>query len=554
MILIVLVTVVLVFVMLEFYFNSAAIQISEQANERTAKTVKQNIDAYMEEMIMTAERMEELYLHMAENAYVNGVEFVIRKDIDTISVFDEQGNLLINSDSRILKPQAKVSQESWFQKGQSAKADIVFTEPHVQRLYESSYPWVISMVKKIKDEEKAGIVLVDMNFKNIKELCTSKDVTDGEVYIVDSKGSVIFHPNQQMLYAGIQDESIPHALKLKDQTEVVSYGSGKHVISVYGLTSNDWSVVVVNDMKWFDAIMENTVSSMAGLVLFILSVILLLSVVSAFFISRPLKRLVRLMATAERGDFSVRAKERGYYEVVELTQSFNSMIHRISQLLEDVKKEHALLRKSEMKTLHEQINSHFLYNTLDSVIWMSEVDDKTNAIKMLKALSKFFRLSLSRGKEMIPLEEEVRHVENYLIIQKMRYGEAFEYEILMDQDILHLSVLKMVLQPIVENSVLHGFQGMSDEGMIRIHGSRTAGKLLLSVQDNGCGIRAEKLERILEIDPVNKTGVGIKNVNERIRLMFGEGYGLSYESQPDFGTKVEIRLPVGLQEETKGQG
>lgn len=365
-------SVILAFSVLEYYFNDAAVQISVQSNEQSVKNVQKSIDSYMDEMLMIAEKTEELFRKHIGSDEIEQIEFVIREDIDTIAVFRRDGKLLMKSDDRPIKEQVDVSTETWFQKALAADGEVIFTALHVQRLYKGAYPWVISMARKIYCQGQEGIVLVDMNFANIKKLCTSKDISDEEIYILDEEGNVIYHPNQQMLYAGIQDSSIAYAMELKNETKAVTFDGMRHIISSCLMDSNGWKIVIVNDMKWLELLIEKIKYS-----------------------------AVKLMQTAQDGDFSVRASGKGYYEVEELTSSFNSMVNQISKLLADIKREHELLRKSEMKTLHEQINSHFLYNTLDSVIWMAEVDDKENSIKMLKALSKFFRLSLSSGKEKI---------------------------------------------------------------------------------------------------------------------------------------------------------
>lgn len=365
-------SVILAFSVLEYYFNDAAVQISVQSNEQSVKNIQKSIDSYMDEMLMIAEKTEELFRKHIGSDEIEQIEFVIREDIDTIAVFRRDGKLLMKSDDRPIKEQVDVSTETWFQKALAADGEVIFTALHVQRLYKGAYPWVISMARKIYCQGQEGIVLVDMNFANIKKLCTSKDISDEEIYILDEEGNVIYHPNQQMLYAGIQDSSIAYAMELKNETKAVTFDGMRHIISSCLMDSNGWKIVIVNDMKWLELLIEKIKYS-----------------------------AVKLMQTAQDGDFSVRASGKGYYEVEELTSSFNSMVNQISKLLADIKREHELLRKSEMKTLHEQINSHFLYNTLDSVIWMAEVDDKENSIKMLKALSKFFRLSLSSGKEKI---------------------------------------------------------------------------------------------------------------------------------------------------------
>ncbi len=336
-------SVILAFSVLEYYFNDAAVQISVQSNEQSVKNVQKSIDSYMDEMLMIAEKTEELFRKHIGSDEIAQIEFVIREDIDTIAVFRRDGKLLMKSDDRPIKEQVDVSTETWFQKALAADGEVIFTALHVQRLYKGAYPWVISMARKIYCQGQEGIVLVDMNFANIKKLCTSKDISDAEIYILDEEGNVIYHPNQQMLYAGIQDSSIAYAMELKNETKAVTFDGMRHIISSCLMDSNGWKIVIVNDMKWLELLIEKIKYSAVKLIFATLIFAVCAAVIGAIFIIRPLKRLVKLMQTAQDGDFSVRASGKGYYEV----------------------------------------------------------DDRENSIKMLKALSKFFRLSLSNGKEKI---------------------------------------------------------------------------------------------------------------------------------------------------------
>ena len=204
-------------------------------------------------------------------------------------------------------------------------------------------------------------------------------------------------------------------------------------------------------------------------------------------------------------------------------------------------------RKLELKALQHQINPHFLYNTLDSIIWMAESKDE-NIVPMTEALSKLFRISLSRGKELIQLSDELDHVRNYLFIQSMRHLNKFDYEISAPQELLSCKTLKLILQPIVENSIYHGIKNMAGKGTIRITAYQEEEKLVIRLEDNGIGMDAEMLERLLN-EPVNEksskgSGIGVHNVNERIKLYFGQEYGLRFESELDKGTTAFVYLPL----------
>lgn len=230
------------------------------------------------------------------------------------------------------------------------------------------------------------------------------------------------------------------------------------------------------------------------------------------------------------------------------------MVRRIRQLMNQVKEEQEQLRRSELKALYSQINPHFLYNTLDSVVWLAQSGDEKNVIHIVMALAKFFRMSLSGGRESITVEEELQQVENYLIIQQMRFDNAFTYEISCEDEVRKAITPKIVLQPLVENAIVHGLGTLSGAGNITVTAKRQDDLLLFEVRDNGCGIPLEKLDHILETSPNSQSGFGLKNVHERIRLGCGPEYGLELTSKPDEETMVRVRLPLQFDDTQKEVG
>ena len=221
--------------------------------------------------------------------------------------------------------------------------------------------------------------------------------------------------------------------------------------------------------------------------------------------------------------------------------------------MQDIVTEHEEKRKSEFDSLQAQINPHFLYNTLDVIVWQIENEKQSEAVHTVTALARFFRLSLGKGKNIVTVKAEIDHVKNYLMIQHMRFKNKFDYEFEVDEDVLELSSLKLMLQPLVENAIYHGMEFMDGDGLIKISTWREADELYLSVTDNGLGMTEDKVSLVLEGKSNSGngrgSGIGVKNVNERIKLYFGEDYGLKIDSEPDVGTTIIIYLPAKRYEE-----
>jgi two-component system sensor histidine kinase YesM len=252
------------------------------------------------------------------------------------------------------------------------------------------------------------------------------------------------------------------------------------------------------------------------------------------------------MKQVEKGHFDIRVDIESTNEIGKLARTFNLMIGRIRELMNQIVEEQEKKRISELKALQAQIQPHFLYNTLDSIIWMAEVGKMENVVIMTSALAKLLRSSISKGEELVPLSVELEHVENYLTIQSIRYRNKFTYSIQVDEAILSCKILKIVLQPLVENAVYHGMKHKSDPGHIRITGRKQGSVIEIKVADDGLGIEPGRLEMLLakgkRPEEVKKS-LGLQNINDRIQLYFGEQYGLTVESEPEEGTTVTLRIP-----------
>jgi two-component system sensor histidine kinase YesM len=279
------------------------------------------------------------------------------------------------------------------------------------------------------------------------------------------------------------------------------------------------------------------------------------SVLAAWGISRsiyiPIKKLHDATTTITKNDLQALVTHDNVDEITEMGMSFNIMIGRIRELLAAKVKEQENLKKAELRALQAQINPHFLYNTLDTIIWMTESRKTDQVIEIVRALSSFFRISLSKGKDWITIGEEVERTRNYLTIQKMRYRDILDYQIEVDEAVSGNTVLKLILQPLVENALYHGIKNKRQGGTIVVRAKqRNEREVLLQVEDNGIGFTTERLAQLqaeLEDDSGEiklESGFGIGNVNQRIRLYYGKQYGISIKSEYNFGTCVTLVIPA----------
>jgi two-component system, sensor histidine kinase YesM len=282
------------------------------------------------------------------------------------------------------------------------------------------------------------------------------------------------------------------------------------------------------------------------------------SVVAAWGLSRsiytPIKKLHDVTTTITKNDLQALMTSDNVDEITELGMSFNIMIGKIKELLDSKIKEQENLKRAELRALQAQINPHFLYNTLDTIIWMAESKKTDQVVEIVSALSSFFRISLSKGMDWITIGEEVERIRSYLTIQKMRYHDILDFKINVDEDVSENTILKLILQPLVENALYHGIKNKRQGGTIIIRAKRKGeDEVLLEVEDNGIGFTPEKLAQLrAELDDDSgdiklESGFGIGNVNKRIRLYYGKQYGLSVQSEYATGTRVILVIPAKME-------
>jgi len=481
-----------------------------------------------------------------------------RPNIASIFILGRNKRVIGNTQNERINQKYDFFGQAWYRQAVENPGESNYISPHKQNYVVGSSKYVISLCRSINSfdtKDVLGVMMIDLNLQALDDICRNVQLgKNGYIFVVDQLGNQIFHPGgihgQEPANGGLtsSDEILISAVL---GTESGSFTQEFHrevqQITYQKIDSTGWVVVAVTPYREIIDDISKTRNSLILIGIICLMVTFLITLLISAAITRPLRDLEKRMEAAEQGDLAVSSVEYPHDEVGKLSRKMDSMLAKISGLMQDVVHEQESKRKSEMKALQAQINPHFLYNTLDSIVWMAETNNR-DVVLMTEALARLFRITLSRGEDQISLEQELEHVRNYLIIQSIRYVNKFDYSITCDTSLYSCRVLKLILQPLVENSIYHGVKSKRQMGQIRITARDVERKLLIEVTDNGIGMTPEKAANLLfESEPGrrrNQGGIGVLNVHERIQLYYGQEYGLKFISMPGEGTTVQIWLPL----------
>ena len=473
----------------------------------------------------------------------------------SVACYTNDGKLTEASPIATEKPGVDVKSQKWFQDAAGELENFHFSTPHVQNLFDDPsyrYYWVVSLSRTVEltrnGNTMLGVLLVDMNYSSIEQLLEKANTdTSGEyVYLMAPDGEIIYHPKQNLIHMGLYEENNTEAAGYEDTTVKENFHGEKRLVTVKTISYTGWKLISVVPMKSFSMGMTGMRNLVVLLVaLTVLAAVMLNQMVSAR-ISKPLRRLNDSVKEWEAGNMNPDIYIGGSMEVEHLGKTLRSTVAQIRQLMDDIVVEQEEKRKSELDALQSQINPHFLYNTLDSIVWMITGERYDDAVFMITQLASLFRISLSKGKTVIKIEDEVKHARNYMNIQKIRYKNSFEVDFQIEEDILDGCIVKLVLQPLLENAIYYGMEFMDGEGEIHVRGYRKDKDVYLEVEDNGLGMPEEEAAELLngkERPHKHGSGVGLVNVHSRLKLRFGEAYGLVIHSCPDEGMMVQIHIP-----------
>ena len=541
---------------MEAYLNSYLEEV-----DSIAKNV--NYNYYLQDYLETVIKEEDDYVdggigknmrsyEMSSQAFSDTL--LSRADISSIMIFGKKKMLLNRSMYTYQKVALDYSKLDWYAKAVAKPQDAIITGPNRHSFFDTDDE-VISLSREVQSYENGtfrGVILINLNMNKITEICNSfQEKQENFICIINDKGELVYEQqNGRERFAFDEKENrqeLNTALgKTKESCFRLNYRGEKYLVTRTDMKTTGWTLV---SMVPYKSVMAETMAISGVMILavaitLIVTLLLLNRILTG--VVKPLKKLEKYMVQVNPDNMDQRMEILTDDEIGHLSMKFNQMMDRIRNLKEQVIEEQEDKRKYELQALQAQINPHFLYNTLDSIIWMAETND-SNIVAMTEALAKLFRISLNKGNEEISLERELEHVKNYLIIQSMRYADKFTYEISAEPGVERCRTIKLILQPIVENCIYHGIKKKRGTGKITIRAYRREQNLIIEVSDDGCGMPEEICRKILsdeiESEDISGSGIGVKNVNERIQLRFGKKYGLSYSSEEGVGTTVTYVLP-----------
>lgn len=470
------------------------------------------------------------------------IKTVVDTDNNLVSavVITKDGRILSNESHLEMKTSHNMMEERWYKQAIMSKSRPTLTSARKEKLSPKRENLVVSVTQEIRDDKNKniGVVRLDIDYRAIeKYLSTLKLGKKGYAFIVDGNGNIVYHPDEGVFTSDKLKQKYMEDLHKKD-------GYGKDYLRYVKhekIPDSDWKIVGVatlDELKTIKSTLLKTVL-LTSIFTIIIAAFGIFFVISRW--GRSIKRLQRVMNSIEGGKQEVRAEEEGSVEIRDLAVNFNRMLDKIDGLMGEIKEKEQDIREYELKALVGQINPHFLYNTLDTIIWMAEFNDGESVVETTKSLAKYFRLSLNQGNEKISLKDEIDHVRQYLFIQKKRYGEKLNYRIEELPQFGDFVLPKLVLQPIVENAIYHGIKELNRPGNIDIVVEQKEDFLTVTVRDDGKGFEQSSVKEGMLY---RLGGVGVKNVDKRLKLFFGAEYRMEICSEKDKFTEVTFFFPM----------
>lgn len=559
------ITIVILSFLLYNLFSNRIITMKTESAEQFLTQTKRTLEDYLR----TNRRISDALYYsvikdtdLSEGSFDDSFNLVYESNKDnliSIALYGKDGRIISSMPVNYDKEASEVISQDWYIKATHEVENLHFSLPHVQNITEDSqegYHWVISLSRYVELTSDGvpthGILLIDMKYSGIEQILekVNSGNTSDYIYLSDEDGNIIYHPKQEMMNAGLYVEETTNNASNPDGSYEQKVQGEDKIVLTKTVSYTGWKLIHVVSKSGYSL----GLYKMRSMVIFFICATLL----GILFINQQLSRGVT--SPLIRLDESIREIENetlnpdiyigGPKEVEHLGKTLQSYVQTIRELMDEVVEEQELKRRSELDALQSQINPHFLYNTLDSVMWMIEDQQNDGAVYMIKELAKLLRISISKGRTIISIRDEILHAKSYMNIQNIRYKNQFSYTFDIADEILDCCTVKLIIQPLLENAIYHGVQGMEDDGEIIIRGRTDGKEIFLDVMDNGYGMTKDQVDHLLdgEIEEDSSgskrgNGVGLKNVNSRIKMRFGQEYGLEIESERGEGTTMRIRIP-----------
>jgi two-component system sensor histidine kinase YesM len=540
------------------YFSIEAIFMDESINssEQTIDAGSSYLELYVDNLklfsnLIANNENTHQYLIDGQNEVdtENLIADIINADdyIRTVIIVSADGRILSNEKSINMTMSENMMEEPWY-------VDILVNDEaslsgaKLTNFSMNKDNWVISLATQVIDEdEHIGVVIIDFDYQGIEKLMDNIDLgSEGYAYIVNSQNQIVYHPDTDYF---IDENKKSELIEMSMMVDGYHQEMNKTSYSV-DLEGTDWKLIGVSSLDGLAVFRRQLLETTILLLIVLLLVVLGSGYYFGGLITKPIKELEDTMMNLDQSFTNLVNEDIKTKEIKSLAVHYNQMIKKIQLLLNEINENQKYLRTYEIQALHSQINPHFLYNTLDTIVWMAEFEDSESVIEITKSLANFFRLSLSKGREVIPLRDEISHVEQYLKIQKQRYSDKLNYKLDLDDSLLDYIVPKIILQPIVENAIYYGIKEKDGPGVIDISIKDLDDVIVIKIKDDGKGIDKHKLVEINEkliyntvsyIED-NKSGIGLYNVQKRIQLYYGENYGISVQSVKNEGTIITIKI------------
>lgn len=565
-----------------FLYNGAKAFVKSQVSTSNYELIKQlnnNIDTTLDELkritlILSSDRNLREILHKERgrpvDEFLKDDQFMagkfnevtgLRPYIEGIYIFSYNGETYqYRGSNSSIRTDYLFTRTNWFNTMKKLDLRTLLIPSYIpdEILSEGTPKKVISYISEITDNksgESIGYILIHINNKIFENLFQTTNVGDYlDFVIIDPNKTILYHKDSDFISTQFRSNYISNLLQQKSGKLFEKIDGQTNLIVFHQSNNTQWTIIGSVPLKTVYKDIINLRYIVISLILLSILISIILSILFSNSVTKPIFRLKKYMKEVEGGNFAKTIPIESMDEIGELSQSFNQMIIKIDSLIQRVYKTEILKQEAELNALQAQINPHFLYNTLQIMDIMAE-DEGIEAISTLcQNLSKIFRYSISQGKELVEISKELEHAQNYIYIQKTRFLDKFNVIYQVDQSLLKYKILKLIIQPLIENAILHGVENRQGRCTIIIDISKEEDSILIRVMDNGKGMTQEELETLraslneeiihAEIYDNSRRSIGIKNVNSRIKLYFGEQYGVFIESELNVGTNVTIRIPI----------
>ncbi len=557
-------------------------QASRMLAEQTAEQITRHLETYLEELerlslfpyfhrnvmdillrdVPDAVSPNELYQeYQLFNDMFNNIMLNPRKDLFNVFLYREDGTRYFNSRVNVtLNGDYDWKASDWYRKTRQAEGDVVYTADAGQDGRFSLLPYEIFSISRLiksEDGEVLGVILIDANFEGVEEILRDIGLgAEANVILKDEENQILYAQNTSYLN-DLKNIDTDTANKLHAEARTLFIGNDQSSMTGWKAT------VIIPSSEIYDSFI-----SLRGILIWLSAVFGIITLIATYWISesmtRPIRTMHQMMRKVEHGNYDVELEPVTQDEIGNLGHAFNKMSARIKELIHEVYEFNLRQKDAELNNLKMQIRPHFLYNTLEAIRSLAELSDNRDVADMSGSLGSILRYSIKNHQRLVLLDKEVEYMRQYLNIHRIMIGDSIRIEIDIHAAILRYYSIPLLFQPIIENALQHGLYGKRSGGLLRIVGARTGDQLHFSIIDNGNGIAAEHMEAInrelhnpiIAVPHDPGRGIGLHNVNQRIKIVFGDEYGLQLEPYPNGGTIVHIRIPVvteQLQDNQKGR-